>query len=289
MVILKTKTGMIPANETEVLFTDVDIEDESIIEVYYDSNDVYTVETSQTENNVLIVVSEHSNPVGVKLLINNVTSFSPYDDSSIVQHLGLVDQTLSTINTELNELNERVPQDALIGGVLYHSNTGNMWKKLDATNLNYDDDSTLYSAMGDIDSLETTSKNLVGAINEVKESGGGATLEDISRYFTVGSEFNMNSLNAYKYGNIVILNGRVDNNVAINKNISHVLLTCSNPDLYPSTTQRGMVAITGTRDGVGMNNYVEQLGVSTGGNLYSYLNYRYLVNAQFFFMMVYVV
>lgn len=176
MVILKTKTGMIPANETEVLFTDVDIEDESIIEVYYDSNDVYTVETSQTGNTVLVVVSEHANPVGVKLLINNVTSFSPYDDSDIVQHLGLVDQTLTTISSELNE---RVPQDTVLGGVLYHSNTGNMWKKLDATNLNYDDESTLYSAMGDIDSLETTSKNLVGAINEVKSSGGGSDSVEI--------------------------------------------------------------------------------------------------------------
>ena len=184
MIILKTKTGNIPANETEVLFTDVDIKNDSIIEIYYDSNDVYTVETTQIGDTVKVLTNEHDFPVGVKLLINNVSSFSPYDDGEIVAHLGLVDQTIETLDTEIEtldteietldtELNERVPSETMLGGVLYHGTTGNRWEVLNANNINYDDDSTLYSAMGDIDSLETTSKNLVGAINEVKESGGG--------------------------------------------------------------------------------------------------------------------
>lgn len=72
------------------------------------------------------------------------------------------------LNTLSNEFNSRVPSDTVLGGVLYHSTTGNIWKKLDAQNLDYDEQSTIYSAMGDIDDLETESKNLVGAINEVK-------------------------------------------------------------------------------------------------------------------------
>lgn len=52
----------------------------------------------------------------------------------------------------------------------------NKLESLNASNIKYDDGSTLYSAMGDIDSLETTSKNLVGAINELSEGGGSGEI-----------------------------------------------------------------------------------------------------------------
>lgn len=74
------------------------------------------------------------------------------------------------LNTLSDEFNSRVPSQTVSGGVLYHSTTGNTWKKLDAQNLDYDEQSTIYSAMGNIDELETTATNLVGAINEVKNS-----------------------------------------------------------------------------------------------------------------------
>lgn len=173
MVIFKTKEGIVPANENNIIFTDVTINEDSIIEVYFTNPSVFVTAISQESDKVFVTCSPHLEAVGVKLFINNVEEFSPYDDSDIEQHLGLVDQTLTAIG---NELDERVPEDTVLGGVLYHSNTGNIWKKLNATNINYDDDSTLYSAMGDIDSLETDSKNLVGAINELKESGGGGSV-----------------------------------------------------------------------------------------------------------------
>lgn len=182
MVILKTKTGLIPANETEVIFTDVDIENDSIIEVYYDSNDVYTLETWQSGDSVHIITSAHSNPVGVKLLINNVTSFSPYDDTNVKQRVSTLENDIVTIEQEVEfiETNLSTIQSAVTS---LNTETENLREDmsaletqvdgLNASNIMYDDSSTLYSAMGDIDSLETTSKNLVGAINEVKETGGG--------------------------------------------------------------------------------------------------------------------
>lgn len=154
MVILKTKTGMIPANETEIVFTDVNIEDSSIIEVYYDDNNVYTLETWQSGDDVHIITSPHSNQVGVKLLINNVDSFTPYDDTNIKQRVSTLESNVVTIDNKVTTLETDV--ETLETKV----------EELNASNISYDEHSTLYSAMGDIDELETTSKNLVGAINE---------------------------------------------------------------------------------------------------------------------------
>ena len=93
MIILKTIVGNLSANVNEITFTDATINSNSIIEVYYNSNDIYTVETWQRENTVGIVTSDHDFPVSVKVLINNVVAFEPYDDTSLVNRIdGLADR-----------------------------------------------------------------------------------------------------------------------------------------------------------------------------------------------------
>ena len=93
MVILKTLVGSLAANVNEITFTDAIINSNSIIEVYYNSNDIYTVETWQRENTIGIVTSDHDFPVSVKILINNVVAFEPYDDTSLVNRIdGLADR-----------------------------------------------------------------------------------------------------------------------------------------------------------------------------------------------------
>ena len=57
MVILKTLVGNLSANVNEMTFTDAIINSNSIIEVYYNSNDIYTVETWQRENTIGIVTA----------------------------------------------------------------------------------------------------------------------------------------------------------------------------------------------------------------------------------------
>lgn len=93
MVILKTLVGSLASNVNEITFTDAIINSNSIIEVYYNSNDIYTVETWQRENTIGIVTSDHDFPVSVKVLINNVVAFEPYDDTSLVNRIdGLADR-----------------------------------------------------------------------------------------------------------------------------------------------------------------------------------------------------
>lgn len=104
-VILKTRTGTIPANQKEFVITDTEINDLSIIEVYYDTNEVYTVETWQSGNTVHIVTNEHPHQVGVKILINNVNSFSPYDDSEISQAILLVQNDVEELFTSIGDIN----------------------------------------------------------------------------------------------------------------------------------------------------------------------------------------
>lgn len=118
MVILKTLTGILPANEVEVMFTDVNIDNNSIIEVYYDSNDVYTVSTSQTSDNVYVVTSPHDYQVGIKLLINNVDSFSPYDDSSIREEVNIINDSLGDVIDDVRTLeNDYMALDGVVNNI----------------------------------------------------------------------------------------------------------------------------------------------------------------------------
>lgn len=108
MVILKTIVGNLSANVNEITFTDATINSNSIIEVYYNSNDIYTVETWQRENTIGIVTSDHNFPVSVKVLINNVVAFEPYDDTSLVNRIDGLEDRIELDEDAINALSDRV-------------------------------------------------------------------------------------------------------------------------------------------------------------------------------------
>ena len=170
------------ANSNVLELTHSEIDNNCSFEIYVDdSSDVIPQKLSVSGTTLSVIFdSKPSHNVECRVLIIKGTGLLDgdkveYDGSvSVNNQLYSVSVGLSDIDTNLRNLtdtvNERVPSQTVLGGVLYHSTTGNTWKKLDAQNLDYDEQSTIYSAMGDIDELETTATNLVGAINEVKNT-----------------------------------------------------------------------------------------------------------------------
>ena len=108
MVILKTIVGNLSANVNEITFTDNIIDSNSIIEVYYDSNDVYTVETWQREHTIGVVTSDHDFPVSVKVLINNVVAFEPYDDSELLSRLSSDEDDITALDGRLDSAEDDI-------------------------------------------------------------------------------------------------------------------------------------------------------------------------------------
>lgn len=110
-VVFKTLSATLAANVNELTFSDAIINSNSVIEVYYNSNDVYTIETWQDGTTIGIVTSDHNFPVGVKVTINNVISFEPYDDTDLVNRIdedetvisGLADR-LGTAEGDIDDL-----------------------------------------------------------------------------------------------------------------------------------------------------------------------------------------
>lgn len=134
----KTITGTITHGTTSITFTDDFITDNSIIDVYFDDDNIVPTEQTQSSNTLTISIESQSNDVDVAVHITNADTID-YDDV-IESHTN----ALTLLVTKIDGLN--------------------------ASNINYDEYSTLYSAIGDIDELETTSKNLVGAVNECFQS-----------------------------------------------------------------------------------------------------------------------
>lgn len=188
----KVITGTLQANHISMQLTDDTINDDSIFEVYTDTENVIPSSVSVGGHTVTITFdSKPTSNVGIKVLVNNIVGeFAPdldhidannvyYEnpftgEQPIGSHFADLELNYDGYALPLlNNIDDELHTDTVLDGVLYHSSAGNIWKKLDASNIDYDADSTIYSAMGDIDALETDSKNLVGAINEVKESSGG--------------------------------------------------------------------------------------------------------------------
>lgn len=154
--------------------TDNSITDDSVIEIYFDNTNVYLKTISQSGHVVSFTVDGNIEGTNVCVVVNNLTNFVPYDDTSINNRMESIESDIDTITTELETIDTELETiDTEI------ETLDNKVNNLSASTINYDEHSTLYSAMGDIDDLQTTSKNLVGAINEVKESGGGGGSEDI--------------------------------------------------------------------------------------------------------------
>lgn len=184
-------TGNVAKNSNIFEITDNVIDDNSIIEVYPSDESIIPVEVSVTGSTLVVTFdSKAANIIPIKIFVNNLvgeyvppSSGDAYDidwkemPESGMQSVGTgLDTLVDYFNVLEEEVYTKVPDDTVLGGVLYHSTTGNTWKKLNASNIDYDDNSTIYYAMGDIDELETESTNLVDAINEVnaKPSGGMA-------------------------------------------------------------------------------------------------------------------
>lgn len=192
----KVISGTLLANRNTIEFTDETISNNSIFEVYADQPDVIPVSVTVGGTTASITFdAKASVNTGIKVLVNNIEGeFAPdtidaenvtYTTESLPSVENVKDgldniisgfEFLSNSMTEgFTDVYEKLADDdTVLDGVLYHATTGNTWKKLDASNIDYDSGSTIYSAMGDIDDLETEANNIVDAINEVnaKPSGG---------------------------------------------------------------------------------------------------------------------
>lgn len=108
MVLFKTLSGTIPADSNEITFTDSIINSNTIVEAYYDYNDIYTVETWQDGTTIGIVVSDHNVPVGIKVTLNNVSSFEPYDDTNLVNQISGLSDDVSALDGRLDTAEDNI-------------------------------------------------------------------------------------------------------------------------------------------------------------------------------------
>lgn len=227
----KVITGTLQANHNTMQLTDDTITNDSIFEVYADTENVIPSSVSVGGHTVTVTFdSKPSSNVGIKVLINNIVGeYTPSaPESSISYHdatgatglqVGYIQKITGTpphpvITPVYNGVGyeELVPLNTVNGGVLYHSTTGNIWKKLDASNLDYDNNSTIYSAMGDIDELETQSTNLVDAINEVNSRPSGGLVFSTTPV-VVGKFGNKNLYCKYITGDIIGGDFKVPHNI----------------------------------------------------------------------------
>lgn len=178
----KTLTGIITHGTNSITFTDDFITNDSIIDVYFSDDEITPIEQSQDGNRLIITIESQPQDVSIAIHITNDDTINYADE------LESLNDTVSEHTTAISDLATDV--DTLENKV----------DGLNANNISYDEHSTLYSAMGDIDTLETESKNLVGAINEVKESGGGGGSVDFTTtdyQYKAGSNQMFMSGNAY--------------------------------------------------------------------------------------------
>lgn len=221
----KVITGTLQANHNTMQITENIIENSYIYEVYVNSNSDVIPQSIDVSGHTLTVTfdSKPTNNVVCKILMfdeyisSNDIAYQEGQHTPTVKTVleGMTEEILdfdrqlttfgnkvNTLTNTVNDINERIPTDTVLGGVLYHSTTGNTWKKLDSSNIDYDEGSTIYSAMGDIDDLSTTSKNLVSAINEVNSRPSGGIIIS-STPVVIGKFDNKNLYCKYITGNII--------------------------------------------------------------------------------------
>lgn len=225
MIIFKTLFKTLNKNASSFTITDEAISDNSIFEVYPSDDSVILADVQvigTTANIVFDSTAEYNIPCAVfinnlvgayepeidHIDANNVYYENPFTgEQPIGSHFADLELNYEGYALPLlNNINDELHTDTVLGGVLYNSSTGNIWKKLDASNLDYDADSTIYSAMGDIDELETESKNLVGAINELYENYSADIYDNNER--VIGSWFGQPLYRkAYNFENRSLISG----------------------------------------------------------------------------------
>lgn len=96
MTLAKKLTGTLTAGSTSIVFTDPLINNDSIIEVYTQSDSVYPVDISQSGTSVNILFDRQSVNVGVAIMVINLTQLDDPEDISITD---LSDVTVSTLTS----------------------------------------------------------------------------------------------------------------------------------------------------------------------------------------------
>lgn len=222
MTIFKTIFKTLNKNANSFTITDEAISNNSIFEVYPSDESVILADVTvngTTANITFDSAAEYNIPCAV--FINNlVGEYSPefdHIDANNVYYNSLIhgERTIGNVFADLEfefdsfvlplsrQINEEVYTNTVPGGVFYHNANGNnIWKKLDASNIDYDSDSTIYSAMGNVDELETESNNLVDAINEVNSKPTSGMIFS-STPIVVGKFDNKDLYCKYITGNII--------------------------------------------------------------------------------------
>lgn len=100
----KIITQTASADTTQLTFTDELITDNSLIDFYYTDGTVYTESVSQSGTSVYLTISEHTNTVGVACVINNVTSYEPYDDTEMQNALSDLSESIQTIESNIETI-----------------------------------------------------------------------------------------------------------------------------------------------------------------------------------------
>lgn len=147
MQLIKRLTQTLSAGSTSLTFTDSMINNNSVIEVYADSIEVYPTALSQSGTSVTVQFDEQQAAHSILLLINNIVSLS--------------DPTLATLlDVDLGTLNEE--------DILTYDETAEKWVNAGARtaeDIAYDNTDS---------GLEAT--DVQAAIDELAQSGGGRTV-----------------------------------------------------------------------------------------------------------------
>lgn len=211
----KVITGTLQANHSTMQLTDETITNDSIFEVYADTENVIPTSVNVGSHTVTITFdSKPSNNVGIKVLINNIVGeFAPDTiDAENVTYTNYLVQTnnvkdtLDTVLYEFADLDAELHTDTVLGGVLYHATTGNEWKKLTGDNVNYDADTTINEKLDEVFQSVSNGKELLAdAITDKGvETSADDTFETMANNIlsiSGGSDIDT-SLNANWYTNL---------------------------------------------------------------------------------------
>lgn len=107
----KVLTATLPAGTNTHTFNSNLIGNDTIIDVYTTDDDVLVVDQEQSGQNVTVTIDNHSEPVGVALVVNNITEaeYPIYTDSIIYDNQGFT--------VPLNDVIEQIESSARNAGV----------------------------------------------------------------------------------------------------------------------------------------------------------------------------
>lgn len=129
MTLVKRLTAVLLAGDTTIQFTDATINNDSIIEVYTDSDAVYPTSITQVDNTLTITYDRYNSNISVAVMVINITQLDSYTTPNL---------------SELPDVSISDPED---GQLLTYND--NKWVNLDPS-----------SAGGDI--YDTTEDVIIG-------------------------------------------------------------------------------------------------------------------------------